>query len=58
MTKTFDDTRLVVLFNEWVKQYAENPDEFGELLDENGNPYPDYGSECVAFLKKLDSTTK
>lgn len=40
-------------FNEWARRYAENPNEFSEILDENGVPYADYGERCASYLAKL-----
>lgn len=45
--------RLAALFNEWARRYAENPSEFLEIIDENGNPVKDYGENCVVYLQKL-----
>lgn len=45
--------RLATLFNEWARRYAENPSEFSEVIDENGNPVKDYGESCALYLQKL-----
>ena len=41
------------VFNEWVKRYATNPREFGSLLNEDGQPFDDYGENCAAYFKQL-----
>ncbi len=50
---TITTQRLAALFNEWARRYAENPSEFSEIIDENGNPVKDYGENCVVYLQKL-----
>ena len=44
---------IASIFNEWARRYAESPDEFGEMLDENGKPFPDYGSQAADYFQKL-----
>lgn len=39
--------RMEAIFNEWARQYAENPESFSEILDENGNAVDDYGKEAT-----------
>jgi hypothetical protein len=41
------------VFNEWVRRYSENPDEFSECLDATGKPFEDYGSNCEAYYQKI-----
>jgi len=45
--------RMAAIFNEWAKRYAENPSEFSEVLDENGNPVKGYGENCAIYFEKL-----
>lgn len=45
--------QLAAAFNEWARLYADDPDTFGLLLDDNGKPYKDYGDQCVAYLLLL-----
>ncbi len=42
--------RLAVLFDEWARQVADNPDGF-EM------PLETYGEKCAAFLIQLDEQT-
>jgi hypothetical protein len=41
------------VFNEWVKRYAENPEDFMKILDENGEPVEDYGYVSARYFDKL-----
>lgn len=41
------------IFNEWARRYAENPDEFGEILDADGRPVEDYGQRCVLYFESI-----
>lgn len=41
------------IFNEWAKRYAENPDEFDSVLDEDGRPVLDYGARASVYFWKL-----
>jgi hypothetical protein len=45
--------QLAAVFNEWAIRYADNPDAFGEILDDDGIPIEDYGDRCVAYLEKV-----
>lgn len=45
--------RMGKIFNEWAKRYAENPTEFGNILDEDGKPVEDYGDKCAIYFEKL-----
>lgn len=45
--------RISDIFNEWVKRYKENPDEFDNILDENGNVVEDYGELCSRYFIKI-----
>lgn len=47
------ETRLTMIFNEWADRYAKNPDEFGEILGEDGNPVSDYGEMCMRYFYKI-----
>lgn len=53
MTNEVDLTRMARVFNEWARRYADNPAEFGEQLDGDGRPFPDYGDACAAYFAKL-----
>ena len=39
--------RMAAIFNEWARLYAQNPDDFGEILDADGSPVEDYGHKCA-----------
>lgn len=45
--------RMAMIFNEWAKRYAENPDEFASILNDDGNPAADYGEKCARYFTKL-----
>lgn len=45
--------RMTMVFNEWAKRYAENPNEFTSILDDDGNPIADYGESCTRYFTKL-----
>ena len=45
--------RMARVFNEWARRYADNPAEFGELLDGKGRPFSDYGDACAAYFARL-----
>lgn len=44
---------LATAFNEWARRYADNPDEFGEILGDDGRPVADYGQRCAVYLSRL-----
>lgn len=41
---------MTMIFNEWADRYAKNPDEFGEILGEDGKPVADYGELCMRYF--------
>lgn len=45
--------RLTIIFNEWALRYSENPDEFGEILDDEGKPVEDYGQQCARYFCEI-----
>jgi hypothetical protein len=45
--------RMTAIFNEWARRYAENPDEFGAILDADGKPVEDYGLCCALYFEKI-----
>ena len=45
--------QLASIFNEWAMQYAENPDKFTNVLDEQGNPVMDYVDSCAIHVEEL-----
>lgn len=45
--------RMSRIFNEWAKRYAENPDEFSDILNEDGTPLADYGDACALYFEKI-----
>lgn len=57
----FSRTELPALFNEWMRRYTENPEQFkaefqsvGEFLQQQaGGAVPSYGEHCVGYLEKL-----
>lgn len=45
--------RMAAIFNEWARRYAENPDEFGAILDADGKPVEDYGQRCAIYFAEI-----
>jgi len=45
--------RMTAVFNEWARRYAADPDEFGAILDADGNPVEGYGQCCALYFKKI-----
>ena len=44
---------MMMIFNEWAARYAENPEEFSEILGEDGKPVADYGESCMRYFIKV-----
>lgn len=42
-----------MIFNEWARRYAADPDAFGAILDENGRPVEDYGINCTHYFNQI-----
>mgnify|MGYP003560492868 FL=1 len=45
--------RMAAIFNEWARRYAENPDDFGEIIDADGKPVEDYGQRSALYFEKI-----
>lgn len=45
--------RAALIFNEWARRYAENPDEFGAILDADRKPVEDYGQRCAIYFTEI-----
>jgi hypothetical protein len=50
---TTTETRMTMIFNEWARRYAENPDDWSEILDDDGNPFDDYGESAMRTFTKI-----
>lgn len=52
---TLPEIRCKMIFNEWAERYAENPEDFGEILDDDGVPIEDYGETAMRYFFKIAS---
>lgn len=50
---TTTETRMAMIFNEWAARYAADPESFGPILDESGNPVEDYGVNCSFYFNQI-----
>jgi hypothetical protein len=50
---TTTETRMTMIFNEWARRYAEKPDDWSEILDEEGKPFNDYGESAMRTFCKI-----
>lgn len=50
-----DQQQIAAVFDEWAKRYANNPEQFGEILDADGKPVEDYGQCCAIYFCKIAS---
>jgi len=46
--------RMAAIFNEWARRYAESPDDFSPVLDEDGKPVEGYGDSCARFFEAIE----
>jgi len=45
------EKQIAEVFDEWARQYADNPAKFDSILDASGKPVENYGPRCaVVFL--------
>ena len=56
MKKTIKYDQMPAIFNEWMRLYAEEPDAYAALLDEEGNPDPDYGEDATRTFKLIEAS--
>lgn len=60
--RAFSSPRLVKLFNEWMRQFTEEPEKYaaqfrtvGKFLQEQAaGKEPSYGETCAAYLAELE----
>ena len=45
--------QLAKIFDEWARQYAEEPEQFGDILDEDGHPVEGYGEKCAVVFDRI-----
>lgn len=45
--------RMAIVFDEWAARYAEKPDEFMEVLTDEGKPVEGYGACCALYFDRL-----
>lgn len=45
--------RSALAFNEWALRFQENPDDFDDVLDDNGDIITDYGYRCAKYLEQI-----
>jgi len=43
------------IFNEWARMYADDPESFSDILDENGNAITDYGINAANTYAMIES---
>jgi hypothetical protein len=56
-----DKTKLAAAFNEWMRRYTENPEQFERefvivtrfMNEKNSGVEPSYGEICAAYLTVL-----
>lgn len=46
-----NESDIVIGFNEWLRRYSENPDQFEKLADILAGEHADYGTRCLAYLR-------
>jgi hypothetical protein len=51
--KSITRQRMAIIFNEWNRRYCENPDDFGDNFDLDGNPNKDYGECCADYFTEI-----
>jgi hypothetical protein len=52
---TLTKEELVAAFNEWNRRYAEDPESFMKIIDDEGKPLQDinYGECCATFFTQI-----
>jgi len=46
--------KMAAVFNEWNRQYAENPTKFSKPLNDDGTPKTDYGQCAAEFFVQIE----
>ncbi len=47
------EPQMAAVFNEWARRYAEAPETFGEILDQQGRPISDYGLRAARTFARI-----
>lgn len=50
---TLTEQRMALIFNTWATRYANNPEDFGPILTEEGLVVNDYGINCTKYFNKI-----
>lgn len=45
--------RMAMIFNEWARRYAANPDEFADILGPDGKAIEDYGERATSYFHRI-----
>ncbi len=45
--------RMRMIFDEWARRYAEDPNEFDGILGKDGKPVEGYGEGCAIYFAKI-----
>ena len=53
-----EQKQMAAIFDEWARRYAENPSEFGEILDAEGKAVTGYGERCAICFEKIRNEMK
>lgn len=49
----YAQVRMTLIFDEWARRYAESPQEFSEILDEDGKPIEGWGAAATIYFWRL-----
>ena len=49
---------MTAVFNEWARRYAQNPDEFAQILDADGKAEASYGEGATRVFVKIADEMK
>ena len=52
-TQSVTIQRMSIIFNEWARRFAENPSDFGSVLDSNGVQVEDYGDRSAIYFNQI-----
>jgi hypothetical protein len=52
-TNSITHIRMSMIFNEWAERFAKNPDDFGDILNEDGTVVSDYGECSATYFNKI-----
>lgn len=55
MTKKNKIARYAAIFKEWSRRFEDDPESFGDVLDDDGNVVSGYAENCAHYFEEIEN---